>query len=83
MNSVSIEEADAIVQAARKKKEISKQSEATIYNNCKKKYQETNKLLEQLAVKKKKIEDEISHLQQKQADRKKFLEEVYQRHHQS
>jgi predicted nuclease with TOPRIM domain len=58
----------------------SKQSEKVIFNNCKKKYQETKKHLEILIKKKEKLEDEISHLQQKQADRKKFLSEVQKRH---
>jgi hypothetical protein len=62
------------------RKPDTKQTEKTIFDNCKKKYIEGKKILETLELKKKKLEDEISHLQQKQADRKKFLDETAQRH---
>lgn len=66
-----------------RKKSSSKQTERTIFENCKKKYAETKVLLESLEQKKKKLEDEISHLQQKQLDRKKFIDETVQRHKKS
>jgi vacuolar-type H+-ATPase subunit I/STV1 len=65
--------------AQRRKQSLKKQDEVTIFNNCKKKYNEGKVLLENLLKKQEKLNSEISHLQQKQADRKKFLEETYQR----
>lgn len=57
-----------------------KQTEKSIFENCKKKYLDTQKRIEELKVKVQKIEDEITHLQQKQLDRKKFLDDTIARH---
>lgn len=62
---------------------VVKQTEGTIYNNCVKKYKDSQDHLKLLMEKKLKIESEISHLEQKQADRKKFLDEVRSRHQQN
>jgi predicted nuclease with TOPRIM domain len=62
------------------KKQKKRQTEVEIYNQCKKKYEQTKVHLAELEVKKKKLEDEISHLQQKQSDRERFLTETYQHH---
>jgi hypothetical protein len=74
-----ISEAEQAV-AAQRKKVQKKQTEVEIYNSCKEKYLRTKDHIIELEEKKKKLEDEISHLQQKQIDRKKFLDEVRQRH---
>jgi hypothetical protein len=66
--------------AAHRKKVQKNQTEVEIYNSCKEKYLRTKDHIKELEEKKKKLEDEISHLQQKQIDRKKFLDEVRQRH---
>lgn len=57
-----------------------KQTEKTIFDNCVKKYRETQAHIEELKVKVQKIEDEIAHLQQKQLDRKKFIDDTVARH---
>jgi predicted transcriptional regulator len=56
-----------------------KPTQLDIYNNCRKKYLSTKEHISSLVEKKKKIEDEIEHLQAKQSDRKKFLDEVQER----
>jgi len=66
-----------------RRKSNKKQTERTIFENCKKKYVQTKVLLESLEQKRKKLEDEISHLQQKQLDREKFMNETIQRHKKS
>lgn len=49
---------------------------STIYENCKEKYEKTQKLLDAMKVKKEKLEQEIARLEQKQSDRLTFLEET-------
>lgn len=59
------------------------QSETEIYNNCVKKYKETELHLQSLKQKREKLDSEIDHLEQKQLDRKNFITEVNQRHQKS
>jgi len=59
------------------------QSETDIYNNCCRKYKETEEHLKDLKQKREKLDLEIEHLQQKQLDRKNFIAEVQQRHQKS
>lgn len=80
-----VEQAMAVVNAEmnRVDRRKLKQTEKQIFENCKKKYLDTQKRIEELKVKKEKIESEISHLQQKQVDRKKFLDDTIERHKKS
>lgn len=77
-----VEQAMAVVNAElnRVDRRKLKQTEKSIFENCKKKYLDTQKRIEELKVKVQKIEDEITHLQQKQLDRKKFLDDTIARH---
>jgi predicted transcriptional regulator len=74
-----LREADQAV-ADHRKKSSKKQTEVEIFNHCKEKFLRTNDHIKELEEKKRNLEEEISHLQQKQIDRKKFLEEVTQRY---